>query len=90
MGSINLPTRVIAGITVVDTPLVRAAQNLARAHSDDMTYRTLTSQPRPFEATIHIWVEYPRTCLLTVRFTKYRPCDEELAFQCIRFAKAPS
>lgn len=39
----GLPTRVIAGIDVVDTPLVRAAQDFARAHSDDMTYRERNS-----------------------------------------------
>jgi len=31
-------TRVIAGVTIPDTPVVRAAQAYARAHSDDMTY----------------------------------------------------
>jgi hypothetical protein len=38
MTSSNLPTKVLAGVTVVDTPLVRGAQEYARAHSDDMTY----------------------------------------------------
>jgi len=38
MASSNLPTKVIAGITVVDTALVRAAQEYARAHADEMTY----------------------------------------------------
>ena len=38
MGSNDLPTKVIAGIKVVDSPLVRGAQEYARAHSDDMTY----------------------------------------------------
>ncbi|KAM3064995.1 hypothetical protein ACMFMG_001203 [Clarireedia jacksonii] len=33
-----IPTTLIAGVTVPDTPLVRAAQKYARAHSDDMTY----------------------------------------------------
>lgn len=33
-----LPTKVIAGVTVVNTPLVQAAQEYTRAHSDDMTY----------------------------------------------------
>jgi hypothetical protein len=31
-------TQVIAGVTIPDTPVVRAAQAYARAHSDDMTY----------------------------------------------------
>ncbi|RFU32453.1 hypothetical protein B7463_g3881, partial [Scytalidium lignicola] len=31
-------TQVIAGVTLPDTPVVRAAQAYARAHSDDMTY----------------------------------------------------
>jgi hypothetical protein len=34
----TLPTKVLAGVTVVDTPLVQAAQKYARAHADDMTY----------------------------------------------------
>jgi hypothetical protein len=34
----SLPTQVLAGITVIDTPLVRAAQAYARTHGDDMTY----------------------------------------------------
>ncbi|KAB8292396.1 hypothetical protein EYC80_008131 [Monilinia laxa] len=34
----DIPTTIIAGVTVPDTPLVRAAQSYARAHSDDMTY----------------------------------------------------
>ncbi|KAF2095331.1 hypothetical protein NA57DRAFT_79821 [Rhizodiscina lignyota] len=38
MASSILPTKVIAGVTVVDTPLVRAAQEYARAHGDDMTF----------------------------------------------------
>lgn len=38
MASSSLPTKVIAGVTVVDTPLVQAAQEYARAHSDDMTF----------------------------------------------------
>jgi hypothetical protein len=33
-----LPTKALAGVTVVDTPLVRAAQKYARAHADDMTF----------------------------------------------------
>lgn len=33
-----LPTKVIAGVTVVDTPIVRAAQEYARAYGDDMTF----------------------------------------------------
>lgn len=32
------PVRTIAGISVVDTPLVRAAQRFAREHSDDFAY----------------------------------------------------
>jgi hypothetical protein len=32
------PRRVIAGISVIDTPIVRAAQELARNHSSDFTY----------------------------------------------------
>lgn len=31
-------TRVIAGVTIPDTPVVRAAEAYARAHADDMTY----------------------------------------------------
>ena len=38
MSSTKLPTRTLAGITVLDTPLVRAAQAYARTHADDMTY----------------------------------------------------
>lgn len=38
MTSSKLSTRVTAGITVVDTPLVRSALKYARAHADDMTY----------------------------------------------------
>ena len=38
MSSSSLPTKVIAGVTVVDTPLVREAQEYTRAHSDDMTF----------------------------------------------------
>ncbi|KAF2665025.1 hypothetical protein BT63DRAFT_459645 [Microthyrium microscopicum] len=38
MASSQQPTRTIAGVTVVDTDLVKAAQQYARAHSDDMTY----------------------------------------------------
>ncbi|PQE09684.1 metal dependent phosphohydrolase protein [Rutstroemia sp. NJR-2017a BBW] len=34
----NIPTTVIAGVTVPDTPLVRAAQSFARAHNDEVTY----------------------------------------------------
>lgn len=34
----DIPTTIIAGVTVPDTPLVRAAQSYARAHNDDMTY----------------------------------------------------
>lgn len=33
------PTRNIAGVSVIDTPLVRAAQDLARVHGDVHTYR---------------------------------------------------
>ncbi|KAJ4175936.1 hypothetical protein NW759_016941 [Fusarium solani] len=33
-----LPTKVIAGVEVVDTPLVRAAQDFARQHLDDLAY----------------------------------------------------
>ncbi|KAK4237954.1 hypothetical protein C8A03DRAFT_44240 [Achaetomium macrosporum] len=32
------PRRVIAGVSVVDTPIVRAAQQFARDHSDDRLY----------------------------------------------------
>ena len=32
------PTKVIAGVTVIDTPIVRAAQEYARKHLDDMGY----------------------------------------------------
>jgi hypothetical protein len=38
MTSSALPTKVIAGVTVVDTPLIDGALKYARAHSDDMTY----------------------------------------------------
>jgi hypothetical protein len=34
----DIPTTIIAGVTVPDTPLVRAAQSLARAHNDEVTY----------------------------------------------------
>jgi hypothetical protein len=34
----NIPTKIIAGVTVPDTPIVKAAQAYARAHSDDMTF----------------------------------------------------
>ena len=33
-----LLTKVIAGVTVVDSPIVRAAQDYARAYGDDMTF----------------------------------------------------
>lgn len=36
--SFALPTKVIAGVEVVDTPLVRAAQDFARQHLDDLAY----------------------------------------------------
>ena len=32
------PTKSIAGVTVIDTPLVQAAQQYTRAHSDDFTF----------------------------------------------------
>ncbi|KAK4042290.1 hypothetical protein C8A01DRAFT_44673 [Parachaetomium inaequale] len=32
------PRRIIAGVSVVDTPIVRAAQQFARDHSDDQLY----------------------------------------------------
>jgi len=41
-GTINgedYPTRVIAGVTVIDTPIVRDAQAFARAHSTDFVYK---------------------------------------------------
>lgn len=38
MATPNLATKVIAGVTVVDTPVVRAAQEYARAHSDDFAF----------------------------------------------------
>ncbi|KAH7165303.1 hypothetical protein EDB81DRAFT_710760 [Dactylonectria macrodidyma] len=38
MASNDLPTRVIAGVTLVDTPIVQAAQAYARAHNDDMAF----------------------------------------------------
>ncbi|KAH7145544.1 hypothetical protein B0J13DRAFT_474280 [Dactylonectria estremocensis] len=38
MASNDLPTKVIAGVTLVDTPIVRAAQVYARAHNDDMAF----------------------------------------------------
>ncbi|QSZ33188.1 hypothetical protein DSL72_002774 [Monilinia vaccinii-corymbosi] len=34
----SIRTTIIAGVTVPDTPLVRAAQSYAHAHNDDMTY----------------------------------------------------
>lgn len=34
----TIPTKVLAGVEVADTPLVREAQKYARAHADDMTY----------------------------------------------------
>ncbi|KAH7146722.1 hypothetical protein B0J13DRAFT_584238 [Dactylonectria estremocensis] len=36
--SSTLPVKVIAGVEVVDTPLVRAAQDFARQHLDDLAY----------------------------------------------------
>ncbi|KAH6900537.1 hypothetical protein B0T10DRAFT_600813 [Thelonectria olida] len=38
MAAPDLATQVIAGVTVVDTPIVRAAQGYARAHSDDFAF----------------------------------------------------
>lgn len=38
MATQSLPTKVIAGVTVVDTPIVRAAQEYARAYGDDMAF----------------------------------------------------
>ncbi|KAH8892844.1 hypothetical protein GQ53DRAFT_645988 [Thozetella sp. PMI_491] len=38
MAASVLSTKVIAGVTVVDTPIVRAAQDYARAHGDDMAF----------------------------------------------------
>ncbi len=32
MATLDPPTKVIAGVTVIDTPIVRAAQEYARAH----------------------------------------------------------
>jgi hypothetical protein len=34
----HFPRRIIAGVSVVDTPLVRASQQYARAHGDDFIY----------------------------------------------------
>ena len=34
----NLPSRVLAGVTIPDTPLVAKALEFARAHSDDFAY----------------------------------------------------
>ena len=34
----NIPTKIIASVTVLDTPIVKAAQAYARAYSDDMTF----------------------------------------------------
>jgi hypothetical protein len=34
----NIPTTIIAGVTVPDTPLVRAAQTYARTHNDVVVY----------------------------------------------------
>jgi hypothetical protein len=34
----STPTTLIAGVTVIDSPLVQAAQKYARTHSDDMTF----------------------------------------------------
>jgi hypothetical protein len=38
MAPVDLPTKIIAGVTVVDTPIVRAAQEYARAHSEDFAF----------------------------------------------------
>lgn len=38
LGRDDHQTRVIAGVTIPDTPVVRAAQAYARAHANDMTY----------------------------------------------------
>ncbi|KAH8683888.1 hypothetical protein BGZ61DRAFT_357162 [Ilyonectria robusta] len=38
MATSNLATKIIAGVTVVDTPVVRAAQGYARAHSEDFAF----------------------------------------------------
>ena len=38
MSQPSLPTRVLAGITVPDTPTIAAAIAYVRAHSDDLTY----------------------------------------------------
>ena len=35
----HLPTRTIANVTVIDTPIVRSAQEFARAHSSDFVYK---------------------------------------------------
>ncbi|CZR56833.1 uncharacterized protein PAC_06722 [Phialocephala subalpina] len=37
-GPTKIPTIVIAGVTVPNTPIVQAAQVYARAHADDMTF----------------------------------------------------
>jgi hypothetical protein len=34
----SFPTKTTAGVDVIDTPIVQAAQKYARAHTDDMTY----------------------------------------------------
>jgi hypothetical protein len=36
--SADIPTTIIAGVTVLDTPLIKAAKAYARAHSNDMAY----------------------------------------------------
>jgi hypothetical protein len=38
MANSDLPMKLLGNVTVIDTPLVRAAQEYARAHADDMTY----------------------------------------------------
>jgi hypothetical protein len=32
------PTRTIAGVSVIDTPLVQAALNYAKTHNDDLSF----------------------------------------------------
>ncbi|KAG4222271.1 hypothetical protein PC116_g29254 [Phytophthora cactorum] len=39
LGNVPYPNTTIAGITVIDTPIVRLAREFARNHSDDATYK---------------------------------------------------
>lgn len=39
LGNAPYPNTTIAGLTVIDTPIVRAAREFTRAHADDATYK---------------------------------------------------